>query len=830
MHNREFNVKRMVTTAVAECVMSGAGRAATAEMKVHVSVIALAASLLANAGPISAEKVLVYGQEASLIHEGAILLADTFKTSSDVWGKVSNYANGLKFTYGDDGLTISNNTGGKDCDTAWGLTSKPLILPKDVSAFTLAVTMRSAQKFFDAKGGDSYSNKIRWMDDEGNEVCPSTQLKFDTQAGRFITTTLSGLIPVNATRAVLSLGADSPNIIAAAESMTLRDVSFQVYNPKNATYATSGTMICGPVNAKSGTLTWSAEVPEGTSLSLQVATYKEGEALTFVGPDGTEKSSFTQSGTAIPKALTQGKVLVRATFSGNGKATPVLQSVKVAGQSAGRLALRSTAIDPMTLKVVQKTRSPLKELDVPLQVLVTDDYPIRWDTLKLVLDDKDITQNVIREGGLLTFLPMEGQFTEGVHEFILTLKNPINKSLAIKQAFFRGTRTVPQAHRVTLRDDGMTLVNGKPFFPIGIYSVCKREFNGMNLDKAFKDLKAVGFNFAHTYGTTLGAEGDEFIAAAEKYGFKLFISPGNMQNIAKRLENPGVLAWYIGDDTSAHQRPEDLIARNTNIKRIDPYRFTCQADAIGSMDASNYFKYIEGTDVFLPEIYPVHEDTPETARNCVAKVIRDMKVFHSDIKRYHAAQVKAGKTPEVKGCWPIIQHFQGWGWKRFPTREELRAMSYASIAAGAHGITWYTYGGFPHPEKDPPRIDYGITSSPKVWGEITEIAKELSGLQEVLCARNVEVPVFKVAAGPDKDVLGNASLTVMAKRHDRELYVFAVNSVLERISATFEFEHLVGVKEHLTGKDIAFTGKGFSEDFEPYGVRIFVVRIGGQEL
>lgn len=103
----------MVTTAVAECVMSGAGRAATAEMKVHVFVIALAASLLANAGPISAEKVLVYGQEASLIHEGAILLADTFKTSSDVWGKVSNYANGLKFTYGDDGLTISNNTGGK---------------------------------------------------------------------------------------------------------------------------------------------------------------------------------------------------------------------------------------------------------------------------------------------------------------------------------------------------------------------------------------------------------------------------------------------------------------------------------------------------------------------------------------------------------------------------------------------------------------------------------------------------------------------------------------------------------------------------------------------
>ena len=150
------------------------------------------------------------------------------------------------------------------------------------------------------------------------------------------------------------------------------------------------------------------------------------------------------------------------------------------------------------------------------------------------------------------------------------------------------------------------------------------------------------------------------MAAAEKYGFKLFISPQGERNIGKRLENPCVLAWYIGDDTSAHQRPEDLAARNSNIKRIDPYRFTCQADAIGSMDASNYFKYIEGTDVFLPEIYPVHEDTPETARNCVAKVVKDMKTFYNDIKRYHEAQVKAGKAPEVKGCWPIIQHFQGW--------------------------------------------------------------------------------------------------------------------------------------------------------------------------
>ena len=41
--------------------------------------------------------------------------------------------------------------------------------------------------------------------------------------------------------------------------------------------------------------------------------------------------------------------------------------------------------------------------------------------------------------------------------------------------------TVPKA---TLRDDGMTLIDGEPFFPIGMYSVCRREFNGNNFESS----------------------------------------------------------------------------------------------------------------------------------------------------------------------------------------------------------------------------------------------------------------------------------------------------------------------------------------------------------
>ena len=82
-----------------------------------------------------------------------------------------------------------------------------------------------------------------------------------------------------------------------------------------------------------------------------------------------------------------------------------------------------------------------------------------------------------------------------------------------------------------------------------------------------------------------------------------------------------------------------------------------------------------------------------------------MKTIYDDLSR---------NGSPVKTIWAIIQHFDGWGWKRFPTFDELRAMSYLSIIHGAHGITWYTYGGY--------NKNHGVTSTPEHWKEITTVA------------------------------------------------------------------------------------------------------------
>lgn len=352
---------------------------------------------------------------------------------------------------------------------------------------------------------------------------------------------------------------------------------------------------------------------------------------------------------------------------------------------------------------------------------------------------------------------------------------------------------------VTLRDDGITLIDGKPFFPIGIYSVCRREFNGMNFDRAFSELKEAGFNFAHTYGDSYDPE---FLGAAKRHGLKLWVASRmpdrKFLDVGRR--DPSIIAWYLGDDTSGHQSPQELCDNNAAVKAVDPTRLTCQADAIASdRFVSNYAGYVRGTDVFMPEIYPVRNELGDgTDKTCVAETVRDMKRVASDVRDF-------GESGRVYGCWPILQYFKGWsGWKHFPTKAQLFATSWAAIIHGAHGITWYTYGGFTDEKRG--RYNEGITSTPERWKTISELATKIRGLSPVLVERTPkEQPKVTIASGPKKDPLGeNPSVTVLLKRHGGKDYLFAVNASTESVTA-----------------DITLPcGKVVRHEFEPFGVLI----------
>lgn len=388
---------------------------------------------------------------------------------------------------------------------------------------------------------------------------------------------------------------------------------------------------------------------------------------------------------------------------------------------------------------------------------------------------------------------------------------------------------LPTTPAVRLREDGVALVDGQPFFPIGMFGVVKHEVNGRNYDRAFSELAAAGFNFAYSWGETYWPG---FLEAAERHGVKVFVRtrPPDRELAERGRYHPAVVAWYIGDDTCDFFTPEQLLANRAAIAQLDPTRITCQADGIGDLDLcadSKYCDYVNATEVFMPEIYPILDtngvrnltgSTDDVAYNsrCVAEVVRTMKRIAADVRQYGDGAPRA--------CWPIIQYFSGWGSSRFPTAAEVRAMSFAALIHGAQGILWYTYVGFNHPR------NRGATSTPERWRTLCDLAGWIRELSPVLVQPGGSQVQAKILSGPERDPLGaGPSVTALCKRHGDDLWLLAVNAASSPVRARFG---LKGVDEtalvHRERRRLACPQGKLEDEFAPLAVHVYRLKYKGE--
>ena len=394
-----------------------------------------------------------------------------------------------------------------------------------------------------------------------------------------------------------------------------------------------------------------------------------------------------------------------------------------------------------------------------------------------------------------------------IHTFEVSGKDIWGNSFSSENVVFYGELVTHDV--ATMRDDGFVLIDGKPFFPIGLYGMSEKAFNDNSYDVAFKELRKNGFNFAHTYkdcGDT--PQRKKFLDTAAANGIKVWIPPvGDIVDcMLKERNHPAILAWYLGDDTADHVSAEAV--RNSHLKchAIDNAHLTTQADYVGAKYSSRYMPYVHSTDTFLPEIYPVCSETPAPSE--VPTVIRDM-----DAVRY---SIESEGSP-VKSIWVIIQHFQGYGnWKRFPSFAELRAMSYLAIIHGAHGITWYTYGGDDN-------ANLGVTSSPERWNEICTVSRELSFLSNAITSRSAKAqPKATVLEGPQNDALGYPSISCLLKDNDGNKVLMTANSATEAIKASIPLNGFKTAAVLFESRTVTIDADGrLNDDFEPFAVHVY---------
>jgi len=782
---------------------------------------------------------------------GKVIFTDHFE-NPDTWPGVINYRDVLQIDRGAEfdhkkmlvvHREIPHDPGiPEDKDVAWSVTSTRLPMAPEFrgSDYILRITA-IASKIITASGYDneSWHSAIRWFDSNGNSLVdvpfifraeavePKTSenaVPFNLLTNvEFDEKTITGIIPREAAFYEIRIGFDAPNI-EAGEFVAVESITLEAIDPVNA-YQKPGQFTSDIM--RGGDVTWDADVPDGCKIGFQLSTAnflneqlnEPGDFSEFTGPDGTAETCFEH-----PFSSSAPWVRYRVFLTPNGHEPPTLKSVTIRGKTDSKWH-EGKDTSPPRVRIVGECANPTTNLKAPLVLEVSDDSVICPSTLKIRVDEVDMTGQFTcetQENGsfLLTCTP-ENARTEGLHRVEVDISDICKNSVTAIKYFLIGES--PHTPPVTLREDGVTLIDGKPFFPIGLYGVTEREFNGNNIDEAFRGLKEGGFNFAHSYNM---AREDRFLAAAEKYGFKLWSSARFPDERFVEIErhSPAIIAWYLGDDTSYNTKPSELFDYFDSVKAVDPTRITVQADPINSDQyVSNYFPYVQGTDAFLPEIYPVRDDGPESGFKCVAQTIKDIKRCQSDI-------IAANDGP--KAIWAIIQYFQGWGWKRFPTNDELRAMSFGALAAGANGITWYTYGGFVNPEKG--TYNYGVTSSPERWHNITTLATQINELTPFLLepTNPEEQPAITVLNGPQNDPLGGDPVICLLKRHDGQTCLLAVNATPQPVEFLFDFtkmEKEIPEKTNQINASVLFENvdsvtleNGIMTDkLEGFGVRIY---------
>jgi hypothetical protein len=276
--------------------------------------------------------------------------------------------------------------------------------------------------------------------------------------------------------------------------------------------------------------------------------------------------------------------------------------------------------------------------------------------------------------------------------------------------------------KVECRGD-VVMVDGKPFFAIGIYRA------------APSDLAGTAFNCIPGWDSSDQATLDACSAAG------IYMMPdlsGLMRGhlpqqaalcIPQLMNHPAVLAWYVCDEPD-HEAwtvpPDEMELARQVLRAADPNHPTCTV--VMPWAESNLYGYADCTDILMADPYPIGNKKPTD--------------FSSVVR---ANDIMRRATKLSKPTWSVIQGTAA------ATPEEETAVVYLSVTHGARGVLFWEYSD--------------ARKNPAVWKQIVTLADELRQLTPALTS-----PDTAEAARAS-----NGAVSVLAKQGPDGVTVIAVN-------------------------------------------------------
>lgn len=300
---------------------------------------------------------------------------------------------------------------------------------------------------------------------------------------------------------------------------------------------------------------------------------------------------------------------------------------------------------------------------------------------------------------------------KGTHPVVFEV-HTAERSYGTSKCDFTRADRLPE-RKVWIDQKKRLIVHGKPFFMLGMYW---RKITAEELDVFCPS----------PFNTVLPCQDPErwqFDLCAQRglmmcYPFEhRYDVPGEVTNVVCIVnalkDHPALLLWYLNDERPAYLVGQ-VQARHDTIRSLDDQHPTWSVT-----DKPTLVRDFLGTyEIIGTDAYPIGNSTPRYDRP-LEMVLK------------YARIVREGSL-DLYPLWHVPQAFS-WGWfrknasdyldVRYPTREELRQMTWQYLAAGANGIMYYSFNTL---------RDFAKGADFKAkWAELKEIAAEVKSFEDV---------------------------------------------------------------------------------------------------
>lgn len=331
------------------------------------------------------------------------------------------------------------------------------------------------------------------------------------------------------------------------------------------------------------------------------------------------------------------------------------------------------------------------------------------------------------------------------------LKAPDGSALGAAKLCFRRVDKLPR-RQVWIDEHRRTIVDGKPFFPLGMYTgnasrraeYVKGPFNCV---MPYQAPDAVGMDFYWTNGVRVIYSVKDVYAGANHAPKSVTSEDAADSYVQAKVDafknHPGLLAWYVNDELVGDGWYGMLTRRRDFLERADP-----DHPVWAVIYQLQFLREITPTfDIIGTDPYPVPNKPLSMAADWTRQTDR----------AYFA----------LRPMWQVPQAFDWGGYRpewpgspqnRMPTVEEMRSMSWQCIASGANGLIYYSYTAI---QKETHGFPFA-----KAWSDICKVGEEIRRYIPVMLS--VE-PAPEVTGAPPE-------WCVRVWRKDGAAWLLAVNA------------------------------------------------------